>query len=106
MTLLGNPLTPTIKEPTTRRLVQRWALLGAFVLYVGHVGAGVHLHVYEHEEGDCTFCAISETSHVPEGGWVNTQLSERCRSESLPVIPTSLSPHSHAVGHPRAPPIA
>lgn len=105
MTHFGNNQTPTIIEPTTGRLVQRWALLAALVLYVGHLGADVHLHVNEHEEGNCTFCAISETSHVPEGGWVNTQLSERSWSNSLPAIPTTLSPSSYAVGHPRAPPL-
>lgn len=98
------PLTDT--EPRPGRLVPRWALLAAFVLYVGHSGADVQLHLNEHEEGNCTLCAISETSHVPEGGWVNIQLFERSWSNSLPVIPTTLSPRSYAVGHPRAPPLA
>lgn len=92
--------------PRPRCLLQRSALLAALVLYVTLSVADVHLHLDEHEGDDCTFCAISETSHVPEIGWIDTQLYEWRWSNSTPVVSVSLSPRLYEVFRPRAPPIS
>lgn len=92
--------------PRLGRLLQRLVLLTAVVLYISCAVADVHLHVDEHEGEECTFCAISETSHIPEIGSVNFQRTELRWFDSIPVISATLSPRLYEAGHPRAPPIS
>lgn len=88
------------------RLLRSWVLLAALVLYVSLSVADVHLHFDEHEGDDCTFCAISETSHVPEIGWIDTQPFAWHWIDNISVVSVSLSPRLYEVCRPRAPPIS
>ena len=84
--------------------MQRWTLLAALVLCVGHSAAEAHVHLDEHEEEVCTLCAISEPGHVPEVGSVGARPSQWRLADSLPVVSATLSPRPYEIGHPRAPP--
>ena len=97
-------MTSTALRPS--RLLQRWALLTALVLYLVSSVTDVHLHLDEHEGEECTFCAISETSQIPEVGPVNFRRTELRWFDSTPVISAALAPRLYGVGHPRAPPIS
>ena len=91
---------------TRGRPLQRWVLFAAFVLYVVCSVADVHLHLDEHESEECTFCVISETSHVPDIASVNHRRIDLGWYDGIPVISATLSPRLYEVGHPRAPPIS
>ncbi len=96
----------TSAVPGPGRLMQRWTLLAALLLCVGHSVADTHVHLDEHEEEACTLCAISEPGHVPGVGPVHARSSEWCRPNGSRVVAAILSPRPYEVGYPRAPPFS
>ncbi|MCY4013940.1 MAG: hypothetical protein OXG82_14635 [Gammaproteobacteria bacterium] len=81
-------------------------MLAASLLWVGQAVADTHVHLDEHEEEVCTFCAISEPGHVPEISRLDALPPEWRRSNSLPVSSATLSFRPYEVARPRAPPLA
>ena len=96
----------TTARPGPRRPLRRWTLLVAWVLCVGQTVADTHVHLDEHEEEACTFCAVAEPGHVPESGRVEAQPSEWNPSNGSPVYLAIRSPRPYAIGRPRAPPVS
>ena len=96
----------TDAPPGPRRLLRRWALLGALALCVAQTVADTHVHLEGHEEEACTVCAISETGHSAEIGRVDAQPTEWRRSDSFAGFSATLPPRPYEVGRPRAPPVS
>lgn len=76
------------------------------MLCVGQTVAQTHVHVDEHEEEVCTFCAISEPGHVPEISRLDALPLGWRRSSTLPVSSATLSPRPYGVARSRAPPVS
>ena len=88
------------------RPAQRWMLLVALGLFIGHSLSHAHVHFDAHEEGDCTLCAVSETGQVSEARQVDVETSERYLPTRTPVLSISLSARPYLVGYARAPPVS
>ena len=88
------------------RALQRWALLLALLSCVGLTAADTHVHLDEHQEEVCTYCAIPETGQLPEVGCLDAQPSQWRHSNSLLVVSATLSPRPYELALPRAPPIS
>lgn len=96
----------TSAPPRPSRLLRRLALLAVLVLCAGQSLAAAHLHLDEHEEEDCTLCAISDLGHVPDVECVDAQRPERWRSNDVTPSSAILSPRPYEVARSRAPPVS
>lgn len=93
------------RAPLIRHLMlQRLALLGAFVLYLGQSVADAHLHFDEHEEDVCSVCAISDPGHILDVRGTDGQSQPWHRVDSVLVFSIILSPSPFEVSRSRAPP--
>ncbi|MCY4128495.1 MAG: hypothetical protein OXG15_04545 [Gammaproteobacteria bacterium] len=86
--------------------MRRLTFFVALILCVGQTFADSHLHVDEHEEGECTVCAIVETGFVLEIVRPNNPSSRWRSVNNASTYSVTFSERPYALHWSRAPPIS
>ena len=86
--------------------MRRFTCFVALVFCVVQVIADTHLHLEEHDEGDCTVCAIVEPGSVVEISRPYIQIWRWHLVEGSPTYVVALPARPYALDWSRAPPIS